>query len=517
MQEFTALSSGIIALLFLLIGYRLWVKRNKSSFLYFSISLLALSSILILIRDLYIPIVIYLAAPDFIQIIAIIAWLAFYALLFKKISEKKAPVEYSDAVDASKLQRILNYLIDSSILFLTINELINLSTISSYLMAVIFCIAYYTIFEFMGGFTLGKLMTGTRVISNNDSPLKLKQILIRSLIRSIPVDAFTFFSKTPGWHDAWTDTKVIKTEKTFNKWYHYVLPAPVAFALVVSFLILDTYVDEPARKITSENQIDDELHTKLSELQSNWHQLDSSMVISFLCYEEVADKSSDDHFYSTEPRQADIRFYIEGVSDDSLYFKHGYILPKTEALSNQGETEQLKDSTEVSDSTHVSFNTLSVAKSELKDITSLRNILFENYLKGVFKEEEFKIANIIFDYTFFGFMPQFSCREAIDEDVFKGHLSGDLYYEITNVNCKQGTFKVSSDFPLKPSVNYDDFSQHNILSLKTEGFNPDEEILLAITFKNQLDMEKTIDYRFWKGRDQYTGEESMVLDPLFWN
>jgi uncharacterized RDD family membrane protein YckC len=69
---------------------------------------------------------------------------------------------------------------------------------------------YYTICEkAFRGYTLGKLITGTRVIREDGGELTFKNALLRSLSRLVPFEAFSAFGGYP-WHDSWTKTRVIK-------------------------------------------------------------------------------------------------------------------------------------------------------------------------------------------------------------------------------------------------------------------------------------------------------------------
>lgn len=71
-------------------------------------------------------------------------------------------------------------------------------------------IVYYTICEkLFRGYTLGKLITGTRAIRQDGNELTFKDALLRSLSRLVPFEVFSGFN-TLTWHDSWTDTMVIK-------------------------------------------------------------------------------------------------------------------------------------------------------------------------------------------------------------------------------------------------------------------------------------------------------------------
>jgi uncharacterized RDD family membrane protein YckC len=71
-------------------------------------------------------------------------------------------------------------------------------------------ILYYTFCEkLFKGYTLGKLITGTRAIRQDGKELSFKDALLRSLCRFVPFEVFSGFN-TLTWHDSWTDTMVIK-------------------------------------------------------------------------------------------------------------------------------------------------------------------------------------------------------------------------------------------------------------------------------------------------------------------
>jgi uncharacterized RDD family membrane protein YckC len=63
------------------------------------------------------------------------------------------------------------------------------------------------------GKTIGKFITGTKVVSVYNKPLSFTTFLKRGLIRAIPFEYFSAFGNNP-WHDDWTDTLVIDLAKT---------------------------------------------------------------------------------------------------------------------------------------------------------------------------------------------------------------------------------------------------------------------------------------------------------------
>ena len=80
-----------------------------------------------------------------------------------------------------------------------------------YLIITINTLLYYTICEkAFRGYTLGKLITGTRAIRIDGGELTFKDAFLRSLSRVVPFEVLSGFGGHP-WHDTWTNTMVIKT------------------------------------------------------------------------------------------------------------------------------------------------------------------------------------------------------------------------------------------------------------------------------------------------------------------
>ena len=75
--------------------------------------------------------------------------------------------------------------------------------------AVLFCMLVYFLSELYTGKTLGKLITGTKVISTDDNNLTAQQILYRTLSRRVPFEPFSMFFSNTAWHDEWSDTVVV--------------------------------------------------------------------------------------------------------------------------------------------------------------------------------------------------------------------------------------------------------------------------------------------------------------------
>lgn len=73
-------------------------------------------------------------------------------------------------------------------------------------------IIFYTVMEyFTKGKTIGKYITKTRAVRTDEENLTLRDAMMRSLSRIVPFEPFSYISNDgrDGWHDVWTDTKVI--------------------------------------------------------------------------------------------------------------------------------------------------------------------------------------------------------------------------------------------------------------------------------------------------------------------
>ncbi|HEX6193573.1 MAG TPA: RDD family protein [Chitinophagaceae bacterium] len=162
------------------------------------------------------------------------------------MEENVQPVEqrgifdnFAEHVDASVGARFLNFLIDNLLMRFV------LSYATAYLMGIILAavapdfiekltysegdgfsgtlffftlivgylnyILYYTVCETaFKGYTLGKLVTGTRAIREDGLPLTFRDALLRTLSRLVPFEPLSAFGGNP-WHDTWTKTRVIKS------------------------------------------------------------------------------------------------------------------------------------------------------------------------------------------------------------------------------------------------------------------------------------------------------------------
>ena len=147
-------------------------------------------------------------------------------------NELNLDIQYTPATQG---QRFLNWLIDNLLMRFGLSYLSG--TVVGFLMAKLFpdyairvvysedksdliligliivifnYLVYYTFCEkVFKGYTLGKLITGTRAIRDDGQELTFKDAFLRTVSRLVPFEVFSGFADKP-WHDSWTNTSVVK-------------------------------------------------------------------------------------------------------------------------------------------------------------------------------------------------------------------------------------------------------------------------------------------------------------------
>jgi uncharacterized RDD family membrane protein YckC len=116
--------------------------------------------------------------------------------------------------------RFFNFILDTFIFFtciflffLIFKGVIKKEDVKWISLAVYFL--YYFVFESVNGQTPGKLITGTKMIllSHNEDYLFLR-IIVRTLLRFIPFDIFSYLFYRRGLHDWISKTDVIINQKS---------------------------------------------------------------------------------------------------------------------------------------------------------------------------------------------------------------------------------------------------------------------------------------------------------------
>jgi uncharacterized RDD family membrane protein YckC len=135
----------------------------------------------------------------------------------KKLYEK---IKYKYNI-ATRLKRFLNFLLDyiGLVIMIIFFDLFFLAE-NTYGLSVIITIVYYLLFESVWSKTPAKFITKTKVIMENGEKPPFGVIFIRTLIRFVPFEIFSFLSpeRPRGWHDRWSKTIVVDDikKKVFN-------------------------------------------------------------------------------------------------------------------------------------------------------------------------------------------------------------------------------------------------------------------------------------------------------------
>jgi uncharacterized RDD family membrane protein YckC len=121
--------------------------------------------------------------------------------------------------EAPQRLRFLNYLLDwffccfiTFFVILTLHALglpFVLEKIPHLVLGFASSFIYYSVQEGFFGRTLGKLLTHTKVVNEDGSPLTLWRGFIRTLCRFIPLDALSYLVDPVGWHDVVSKTRVV--------------------------------------------------------------------------------------------------------------------------------------------------------------------------------------------------------------------------------------------------------------------------------------------------------------------
>lgn len=84
------------------------------------------------------------------------------------------------------------------------------TTLEDMMYSLILLIIYFIVTESLFQRTLGKLITGTKVVMADGSKPGFGTIVVRTLCRLIPFEAFSFIGEnTYGWHDSLSKTYVV--------------------------------------------------------------------------------------------------------------------------------------------------------------------------------------------------------------------------------------------------------------------------------------------------------------------
>jgi len=136
-----------------------------------------------------------------------------------------SPFEITPNLYASLGKRFANYIIDYIahvlllVMILAVIEIFVPGTLESYGKAGMFLrmipaafviVIYYSVLEGITGTSLGKLITGTRVVTIDGNKPRFETVLVRSICRLIPFEAFSGLNDSLFWHDSISQTYVVE-------------------------------------------------------------------------------------------------------------------------------------------------------------------------------------------------------------------------------------------------------------------------------------------------------------------
>lgn len=134
-----------------------------------------------------------------------------------------------DVESANKWRRFFNLIIDTMVIYgifavvgviavafgfeQVLAWIEGISRIGDILLTAAVRFLYYTLFEGLFGFSIGKLITNTRVVDESGNRLPFGRVALRSLCRHIPFEPFSLlFSDDEirrGWHDSLAKSYVV--------------------------------------------------------------------------------------------------------------------------------------------------------------------------------------------------------------------------------------------------------------------------------------------------------------------
>lgn len=87
-----------------------------------------------------------------------------------------------------------------------------LESIPDIVFGVVMFLVYYLPLEALTGRTVGKLVTGTKIVTEEGGKPSFGQVLGRTLSRLVPFEPFSIFRREGrGWHDTWPGIYVVKS------------------------------------------------------------------------------------------------------------------------------------------------------------------------------------------------------------------------------------------------------------------------------------------------------------------
>lgn len=204
----------LLVYVLLLIGSLTYIfsRRRESRLLGFSLSILFLSCLIIILPKPWKTIHVGYAMSNYLSVLPkSIIWSAVIIYILRSIISSQNKLEMSNQILASKYYRLIHFILDPLICILIFYQysLVELENFSLVLSGII----YYLFYEGLFGQTPIKFLTGTLVRSDDGKKLNFTRVLLRTIIRLIPIEFITFIFNKNGWHDKWSKSIVISQKK----------------------------------------------------------------------------------------------------------------------------------------------------------------------------------------------------------------------------------------------------------------------------------------------------------------
>ena len=138
--------------------------------------------------------------------------------------EQNRETDALEVIPVSRWLRLANYIIDyiGMVILVVIlmvlqsiimgeESLATIEKIPDFLLGIILIFIYYLPLEAATGRTLGKLVTGTKVVNARGMKVGFTDIMMRTLSRMVPFEPLSVFrSSKRCWHDSWSKSYVVK-------------------------------------------------------------------------------------------------------------------------------------------------------------------------------------------------------------------------------------------------------------------------------------------------------------------
>ncbi|HCN50248.1 MAG TPA: hypothetical protein DIT10_14365 [Chryseobacterium sp.] len=105
----------------------------------------------------------------------------------------------------------IDFFIEIPLKMAQVNRVVDILMTSTVYFIYILLIEYFT-----KGRSIGKYITGSKVICIDGTEPTFKDYFIRNISRFVPFDALSFLGEN-GWHDSWSETRVVNHKKYMSE------------------------------------------------------------------------------------------------------------------------------------------------------------------------------------------------------------------------------------------------------------------------------------------------------------